>query len=200
MNPAELIAGVAATKRRGLPAQESMVALSSVLTEFVTDPANRQVVLPRSTRGLYTRMLLNAPDDDFQIVVVSWSPHSASPIHDHSGTIGAVAALTGTTIERKHRIVQSGGGVVRLQQRDVLRLSGRTVTPILPEEDFQLHDMANTTDEWAATVHVYLTPVNDFFIYEPRPDGTYRMQPRRLWFDLQDARHLWDKGPTRHVA
>ncbi|MER7458830.1 cysteine dioxygenase family protein [Micromonospora sp. NPDC126480] len=200
MNPVELIEAVRETKRRNLPQRESLAALSTALSEFVADPANRRVSLPATTRGLYTRMLLNARDDDFQIVVVSWSPRSASPIHDHSGTVGAVAALAGTTIETKHRIVGTEGGSVRLQRLDTLRLTGRTVTPILPDEEFQLHDMVNATDERAATVHIYLTPVNDFFIYEPQPDGTYRLQPRRLWFDVENAWQLWTKGTVRHVA
>jgi hypothetical protein len=48
------------------------------------------------------------------------------------------------------------------------------VTPILPDDEKQLHEMGNNTSEWTATIHVYLTPIYDFHIYQPLPDGSFR--------------------------
>jgi predicted metal-dependent enzyme (double-stranded beta helix superfamily) len=191
MNAQGLIDAVRHVKQQQ---QKSLTGLTAALTAFVTDPANRPVELPSLTSGLYTRILLNAPNDDYQIVVVSWSPGGRSPIHDHDETAGAVAALVGTTLETKHQIVCRSESKVELAALDTIRLTGQTITPILPDETTQLHDMVNDTDEWSATVHVYLTAIHEFRIYAPDPDGSFSVQPRTLWFDAVDAGRHW---PTR---
>jgi len=59
--------------------------------------------------------------------------------------------------------------------------------------------MVNATDTWAATVHIYLTPITDFYIYEPQPDGTYIMVERKLWFDGDNAWQTWQTPLQQEV-
>lgn len=200
MNPGELIGAVRTVKQRALPQQESLDELTAVLSAFVADPVNRSVELPQITSGLYTRSLLNSIEDDFQIVVVSWGPGSGSPIHDHNDTVGAVAALVGTTLETKHQIIDRNGSTVQLKALDTLRLHGELVTPILPDEETQLHDMVNHTDEWAATIHVYLTAIMEFRTYDPNPNGSFTVNPRKLWFDVDQAWRHWPALRTSLAA
>jgi predicted metal-dependent enzyme (double-stranded beta helix superfamily) len=103
MNTQQLIHAVRRIKRAELAPHPSIKHLTSVLRAFVGNPANRQALdFGQVSQGLYTRLLLNSFEDDFQIVVVLWGPGSRSPIHDHEGTVGAVAALAGVTQETKY--------------------------------------------------------------------------------------------------
>jgi predicted metal-dependent enzyme (double-stranded beta helix superfamily) len=180
-------------KQEKLTQAQSSQRLTSVLRAFVGNSANRQALnFAQVFQGLYTRLLLNSFDDDFQIVVVLWGPGSRSPIHDHKGTIGAVAALAGAPQETKYYQLSHFGNQVELLPGKTMTLRKSVVTPILPDEAPQLHAMTNPTSEWAATVHVYLTPVMNFHIYEPQSEEIYQMSERRLWFDADHAWRQWE--------
>ncbi|MCE7982923.1 MAG: hypothetical protein DYG89_17200 [Caldilinea sp. CFX5] len=193
MNTQQLIHAVRRIKRADLAPQQSIKHLTSVLRAFVGNPANRQALnFNQVSQGLYTRLLLNSFDDDFQIVVVLWGPGSRSPIHDHEETVGAVAALAGVTEETKYYRLSQHGNQVELLPGKSMTLQKSAVTPILPDEATQLHAMTNATSAWAATVHVYLTPVMNFHIYEPQGEDIYQMIDRRLWFDADNAWRQWE--------
>lgn len=81
MSPPEFIDAVRVVKRRALPQRKSPNQLSTARSAFVAAPTNRSVMLPRTTSGLHTRMLLNSGQEESQIVVVPWSPGSRRPIH-----------------------------------------------------------------------------------------------------------------------
>jgi predicted metal-dependent enzyme (double-stranded beta helix superfamily) len=199
MNYEELSKSIEDVKSRSLTDGEALASVATVLSAFVSDPANQPRSLPAMTCGLYTRILLSSLESNFQIVVVFWGPHSKSPIHDHSATVGAVACLKGVTEETKYQVVRTEGSKACLKALDTLRLAEGVVTPILPDDERQLHDMVNSTSEWAATIHVYLTPIHYFHIYEPLPDGSFRMHPTELWFDEHGASHLWTRGDRAHA-
>ena len=188
MDVAQLVRTVRCIQRvaRTEPAKVQM--LTTALQAFMGEPRNRHA-LPygQVSRGLYTRLLLNAHADPFQIVVVLWGPGSSSPIHDHQGTVGAVALLDGMTCETKYARLGETSAGTRLSCGQTTVLDASTVSPILTDEAGQLHAMHNPSNAWAATVHVYLTPVTDFHIYEPLGDDHYRRIPRQLWFDAENA-------------
>ena len=196
MDAQQLICTVRDIKRRQLPQQSQITLLSDALQAFVRNPLNRRSLpFGQVSSGLYTRLLLSSFADDFQIVVVLWGAGSRSPIHDHRDTVGAVAALSGATHETKYQRHGQPGDTVRLTQGDTIELRQDTVSPILPDESTQLHAMANRSAEWAATVHVYLTPVMDFHVYEPLGDDRYERVGKRLWFDAENA---WAVGVSRN--
>lgn len=193
MNTQQLIRTVRQIKQEKLTQTQSIRRLTRVLRAFVGNPANRQALnFAQVSQGLYTRLLLNAFDDDFQIVVVLWGPGSRSPIHDHEETVGAVAALAGATQETKYYRLSHFGNQVELLPGKTMTLRKSAITPILPDEATQLHAMTNATNEWAATVHVYLTPVMNFHIYELQGEEIYQMVERRLWFDADNAWRQWE--------
>lgn len=193
MNTQQLIRAVRQIKQEKLAQTQSIRHLASVLRAFIGNPVNRQALnFDQVSQGLYTRLLLNSFDDDFQIVVVLWGPGSRSPIHDHEGTVGAVAALAGAPQETKYYLLSHFGNQVELLPGKTITLHKSAVTPILPNDATQLHAMTNPTNEWAATVHVYLTPVMNFHIYEPLQEDIYQMVDRRLWFDADHAWRQWE--------
>lgn len=194
MSPSDFIAQVGALAARRLPPRAAVALLAPMLAAFVAEPAHRR--LPPQVRllGPGARVLLNRPEDGFHIVVVPWVGGSRSPIHDHAGATGAVAALAGATLETKYRATSAGADLVRLEPAGQLRLGGRVVTPLLSDDGLQLHEMAHAPGGPAATVHVYLQPLLEQDVYLPRADGLHRRQRRPVTVDAADAWHWWSRS------
>ena len=157
--------------------------LSETLGAFTGTAENQDFAAQFSPTGNYMRLLLNSPEDEFQIVLVFWGPGQGSPVHDHDGTVGVVSALTGQVNEIKYQISGRDQSGVTLKEESKFTICPRKITTILPEEGKQLHLMANETQQWAATVHVYLTAINSYRVYERQHGDLYRPVDTELWFD-----------------
>lgn len=194
MNARDLIESVRHLKAaaRTMPHRAVFTSLSELLSAFLSEDANRRLPRLRESSDLYVRLLLTSLDEDFQIVVVLWGPGSASPIHDHNGTVGAVSALVGETEETKYEVQSYAGGGTELRRGDTLVLRPTTITPILPNDATQLHDMRNVScREWSATIHVYIDAIKQYGVYHQQPNGRYVRELRNLWFDADEAWTLW---------
>jgi predicted metal-dependent enzyme (double-stranded beta helix superfamily) len=168
---------------------------------FLSDDANRRLPSLRQFSDRYLRLLLTSFNDDFQIVVALWGPGSASPIHDHDGTVGAVSALVGETEETKYEVLSPTGGLAELRRGTRLALRPATTTPIFPNDATQLHEMKNTSRrEWSATIHVYMDAIQQYGVYKQQPNGYYLRELRDLWFDADDAWTLWATPPEQQIA
>lgn len=147
------------------------------------------------TTGRYTRVLLNDPDDPFQIVVIFWPPGARSAIHDHDATRGAVMSLFGHVTETKYEVVASSTpGHVRLSASEAVALEPGVLSPITPEPGLQLHDMVNDSYAWAATIHVYLRAIEQFAVYRVARGLDFVRDPRTLWFDYVRGAADWDRA------
>ncbi|MFE7131823.1 cysteine dioxygenase [Streptomyces sp. NPDC057638] len=184
MDVTALIETVSRTKSQAgeLTPQQIIDRLSHALTEFTTSARNQDFAAAYQPSGNYTRLLLNSPDDPYQVVLVFWAPGMGSPIHDHADTIGAVSALAGETKEIKYG-VRTVGEAVELTEVSKFTIAPGRIAPILPENDQQLHLMVNEAPHWAATVHVYLTAIHRYRQYEAVPGGAFRTAETSLWFD-----------------
>lgn len=201
MNIDELIDEVVRTKRRigQLPDDELAEHLSAALADFTGTAANRSFAERFSPSGNYMRLLLNSPDDGVQIVLVFWGPGQGSQIHDHDGTIGAVSALAGQTREIKYQISgQDEHGVSLVEASDFIIVPTKS-TAILPQDDMQLHLMVNETALWAATVHVYLTAIHHYRVYEHKAGDRYSPVETELWFDRIDVRREMPKSGSTGI-
>ncbi|ARQ70828.1 cysteine dioxygenase [Streptomyces marincola] len=185
MDVTALIDTVSRTRSQAdeLTQQEIIGRLSAALTEFTTSAENQHFAEKYHPSGNYTRLLLNSPRDAYQIVLVFWGPGKGSPIHDHDATIGAVSALTGETKEIKYLVTGHVGKYVELAEASRFTIAPGRITPILPEDDKQLHLMVNEEKQWAATVHVYLSAIRRYRQYEAAPGGAFHAAETRLWFD-----------------
>lgn len=194
MNVAELIEEVARTRTATtrLTAKQRAAQLSAVLADFTATAANQAFAAQFSPTGNYMRLLLNSPEDEFQIVLVFWGPGQGSPIHDHDGTVGVVSALTGEVSEIKYDVFDRNKHGVTLVEESRFLICPSAITTILPEDGKQLHLMVNETPQWAATVHVYLNAIHRYRVYEPRDGGGHRPVETDLWFDRVN---LWQEMP-----
>ncbi|MFI9630675.1 cysteine dioxygenase [Streptomyces sp. NPDC052042] len=189
MDVTTLIHEVSRTKCRAdeLTRQEITDRLSGALAEFTASVENQRFAEKYHPSGNYTRLLLNSPEDAYQVVLVFWGPGQGSPIHDHDDTIGAVSALTGETREIKYLLTRHKGECVKLAEVSDFTIAPGQIALILPEDDKQLHLMVNERHHWAATVHIYLTAIRRYRQYEATPDGSFRPAETPLWFDEYDV-------------
>ncbi|MBW4718809.1 cysteine dioxygenase [Saccharothrix obliqua] len=185
----QLINEVARTKEEAgkLTVHQQAERLAVALAEFTAAEENQRFAGAVRPAGNYMRILLNSSDDPFQVVLVLWQPGRGSPIHDHSGTVGAVSALLGHTREVKYQITGRVGSRVTLAEKGELVIRPAEVTRILPEDDEQLHMMVNETAHWAATVHVYLDAITSYRLYEPEDGDRHLATETRLRFDRADV-------------
>lgn len=174
-----------------MPPPDVLSSLSKVLLAFLSEDANRRLPTLRQSSDPYRRLLLTSVHDDFQIVVALWAPGSASPIHDHDGTVGAVSALVGETEETKYEVLSSRGGNTDLRRGNRLVLSPAIITSICPDDATQLHEMRNVSRrEWSATIHTYMNAIHQYGVYKQQPNGYYLRELRGLWFDRDNASAL----------
>jgi hypothetical protein len=60
----------------------------------------------------------------------------------------------------------------------------------------QLHLMVNETQLWAATVHIYLTAIHHYRVYERKSDDLFHPVETQLWFDRIDVWREMSKGDS----
>ena len=186
MNIQKLRAAIDHTRAAGLSPTGTIDCLSEALEEFVAGADVSSVERCFTSKSLYRRQRLSAPEDDFHIVMAIWRPNSSSPIHYHDETTGVVTTLIGTTIERKYEKVAALGQYHYLEAGPAEVLEAKTISPILPEsEGAQLHAMHNPYDVWAATLHVYLHPLTQFNLYHAQAGELYTQTAEKLWFDTE---------------
>jgi predicted metal-dependent enzyme (double-stranded beta helix superfamily) len=190
MSAGELITAVAAISARE---ELDLEELDRTLHTFVHHTRVPEPETWSETTGRYIRVLLNSPDDPFQIIVVFWPPGARSAIHDHADSSGAVVALFGELIERKYQVEPGVGSTCALARAGEITLAPGRPSAITTEPGMQLHEMVNASHAWAATVHVYLRPIEHFHVYRAAPTGGFVREHRSLWFDYDHGAARWDR-------
>ena len=99
--------------------------------------------------------------DSYDVWVINWGPGSATPMHDHGESQGALFVVAGTLVER--RPARDGAGPVR---RKVLRRRARR---LMASE--HVHEITNESGTTATTVHVYSPPLDVMHHYEVTDAG-----------------------------
>jgi predicted metal-dependent enzyme (double-stranded beta helix superfamily) len=99
-------------------------------------------------------------DPRIDVWLISWLPSQGTELHDHGGSSGAFTVLTGTLTES----VPSGYADCRVQIRDSARPAGTSVT----FGRHYIHDVRNTGDEPAISVHAYSPPLTTMTYYDLR--------------------------------
>ena len=157
--------------------------LGELVRAFVQHHSLSQLIQLTVSQGLYQRYRLSYPSDDFHIILVTWKPGKKSPIHDHHETVGIVANLLGEMMETRYQRIISIGKYCALKPNAQYSLKPLIMSSILPGKAMQLHQMANPSQQWAATLHVYLEPLEKFHLYHPILKPWYVAVPKKLWFD-----------------
>ncbi|MBQ1082869.1 MULTISPECIES: cysteine dioxygenase family protein [unclassified Nocardiopsis] len=99
-------------------------------------------------------------DDYTDVWLISWTPDQSTRLHDHAGSLGALTVVTGELVEhywdgelRERILAERGGGRFPLGH---------------------VHDVINTSDRPAVSVHAYSPPLTAMHYYEVTEDDSLR--------------------------
>jgi cysteine dioxygenase len=109
--------------------------------------------------SIYTRNLVRR-NEQFELLVLCWSPGQVSPIHDHAGEHCWMAVLDGQLEEQQFHLVRPGAG---------LRAGrAKVFTPgqvAYIEDEIALHRV-RPIGEAAVSLHLYARPIDVCSVFE----------------------------------
>ena len=109
--------------------------------------------------------------DRYEVWLISWLPGQATGFHDHGGSAGAFGVVFGTLEEHQ------AGTPQRLHPVTAAPVSAGRVRSFGPEF---IHDVRNTSEAVAVSVHAYSPPLQEMTRYDLIPGGLVRL-------DTEDA-------------
>jgi predicted metal-dependent enzyme (double-stranded beta helix superfamily) len=142
------------------PAPLSPAALRGIVTELAERPAEWLHLVRLAAEDRWYRRLALA--EDHEVWLISWLPGQSTGFHDHGGARGAFAVALGELEE-----LSLGGPDHALHTR---RLSAGAARAFGPD---YLHDVRNTANGPAVTLHAYSPPLAGMTRYELRADGLH---------------------------
>jgi mannose-6-phosphate isomerase-like protein (cupin superfamily) len=101
-------------------------------------------------------------DNDQEIWLISWLPGQATGLHDHGGSSGAFAVALGD-----------------LEERDLTATRRLTVGQSRAFGPDHVHDVRNTSNAPAVSVHVYSPPLTVMNRYDLTESGLVRLAVER---------------------
>ncbi len=141
------------------------------LKKLVARPDAIDDALIRTDPTRYTRTLLyRDPQKRYVVLLLAWSPHQASPVHDHE-CWGAVGIARGKLAETRYDRAPEGHLVA---QETAIERRGDVTTVNPPETD--LHRMRNPTDEVTVTIHVYGRDMTEANVYDENTGAATRKE------------------------
>jgi predicted metal-dependent enzyme (double-stranded beta helix superfamily) len=137
----------------------------------------------RPREDSYARRLFHRdPEGRFSVVVMTWGPGQATPLHDHAQIWCVEGVVEGTLeVARFELVEQDGDGVHRFAARGRTSAGVGSSGALIPP--FEYHTLANASDErLAVTIHVYGGDMDHCSVFEPRPGGGHLRRRKELSF------------------
>jgi cysteine dioxygenase len=117
-------------------------------------------------KNRYTRNLIYR-DDLFELIALCWEPHTASPIHNHSGQLCWLSIQQGALRLENFRSLDGPGPGANLR---ILPNGGIDRAECgcldLQQGDDGIHRVSNPFDERAVSLHVYSRPYDTCLAYD----------------------------------
>lgn len=140
---------------------------SAVLLRTVTRIAAAPEVWSRHVRfdlaeRCYTRL---HRDDDYEVWLICWELGQDTLLHDHGGSVGAFAVISGTLIED-----YAMPNDPTLRTRSLVAGSSATFGARY------LHNLVNVATEPAVSVHAYSRPLRTMNFYCWLPSGAHHLR------------------------
>lgn len=102
-------------------------------------------------------------DQRVDVWLISWLPSQGTQLHDHGGSSGSFTVITGELSEAVYQHTGRGAGGLRERSHP----AGRSVG----FDSRYVHDVRNTSDRPAISVHAYSRPLTSMTYYD-LDDGT----------------------------
>jgi cysteine dioxygenase len=181
--------GIVETLRCVPPASFGPDEICGRLRGVALDPQTLAPFLHFAPRR-YTRNLIYR-DELFELIALCWDPHTASPIHNHSGQLCWLSIQRGALrLENFRSLDGPGPGEgIRLVENGGVDRAGEGVLDLQQGEN-GIHRVSNPFDERAVSLHVYSRPYDVCLAYDPdaRTSREMRLTYHSVGGRLVDAR------------
>lgn len=167
--------GVVDTLRRVPPPQFQPGEVCRRLRGVQLDPESLAPYLLFAPRR-YTRNLIYR-DDLFELIALCWEPHTASPIHNHSGQLCWLSIQAGALrLENFHSLDGPGpGDGIRIVPKGCVERADAGIVDLQQGED-GIHRVSNPFDTRAVSLHVYSRPYDSCLAYDPATSSAREMR------------------------
>ena len=145
------------------------------LTQRIADEVRAGLHPVRVDRDQRWYQLLSS-DGYVDVWLISWATEQSAELHDHAGSLGAMTVVHGELTE--HRWVRERG---QLRTRS-LRTGISVGFPL-----GHVHDVTNTADAAAVSVHAYSPPLTAMSYYQVEPGGLLRRTRSELTTEPEKA-------------
>ena len=108
----------------------------------------------------YTRVCI-ARTDDYELLLLGWDAHQATPIHGHDQQACWVHFVEGEFTEELYSQNSKTKELVKIKTQKVSE--GRTT---FMEDQMGYHSLINTSDSKALSLHLYVKPIDSCVIYD----------------------------------
>ncbi len=106
-------------------------------------------------------------DEQYEVWLISWLPGQGTGFHDHGGSAGAFGVVWGTLEEHQAGTVGTAGTAGRPSVTAASVTAGR-VRSFGPA---YIHDVRNTSEAVAVSVHAYSPPLTEMTRYDLSENG-----------------------------
>lgn len=144
-----------------LPDTPTLLQVSKILSEARLELSD---VAPfvRASEQSYNRSIV-VQRDNYELLVLTWTPGQQSAPHDHSGSVSAMQVLAGNATESFWRVSEDGYADIEFESE----LSTGQSTAW---HDAGVHSIGNASPvENLVTIHLYAPRLREFRRYRPRP-------------------------------
>ena len=136
----------------------------------------------RISPGSYARRpLLREQKKGYSVVVMTWAPGQATPIHDHAGIWCVEGVVQGEINVNRYKLERRRGELFLFSSQVPIRAPAGSTGSLIPPDEY--HVLENVTDSVTITLHVYGGEMDHCNVYTPRSDGWHERMPHELSYD-----------------
>ncbi len=133
----------------------------------------------RTAGDCYGRHLLYGdPEERFEVVVMTWAPGMATPVHDHGGIWCVEGVIEGVVNVTRYNLIEMTADTARMESIETLHAGLGQCGALIPPVEY--HRISNPYEELALTVHVYGGQMRSCRVFEPVEDGLYHVASKKL--------------------
>ncbi len=125
--------------------------------------------------------LYGDPEGRFEMVIMTWSPGQATPVHDHAGIWCVEGVLEGHIDVTRYDLIQKlKDDLVLMKSIEVIHAGLGQCGALIPPVEY--HRISNPYDRKAISLHVYGGRMRSCRVFEERGDGLYEVRLKELRF------------------
>ncbi|KAI1499306.1 RmlC-like cupin domain-containing protein [Biscogniauxia marginata] len=131
--------------------------LIDLMRKYKSDPADWERYALGCEEMNYTRNLVDEGNGKANVLVLVWTPHRGSPVHDHGNAHCVMKILKGNIIEERFETPEANGEETKpLVHKS--KHEHKTNEVAYMSDELGLHRVSNPSSDYAVSLHCYTPP------------------------------------------